>query len=255
RRIVHCPNDWANGLGIGLGSVQLRSALISPSGEYTVLKQAIALLALGLSACGGYKKALPPVEAPKQPAAPEVFKFSEKARQARLATVVFDLPIGHRYGAAAAGWDGSCHTRQPLVNTKGRFNYDVTKYTDLFSSAMKRHGYSVDEDVELFEGSKERVADLKVGARIIDATLNVCLPNSRNDLEAKGCAYLKVEWSVYSTIDKKLILTTTTEGSTHSEIESTVGEAGILRPAMAEALERLALDPKYRQVVDPPAAT
>ena len=101
-----------------------------------MLKQAMTLLILSLAACGGYKKALPPVEPAQQQIAPEVFKFSDKARQARLATVVFDLPIGHRYGEAASGWDGNCYNKQPLVTTKGRFNQDVTKYNDLFSSAM-----------------------------------------------------------------------------------------------------------------------
>jgi serine protease Do len=219
-----------------------------------MLKQAFTLFLLaGLCACGGYKKALPPVEPPQRRAAPEVFKFSDKARQTRLATIVFDLPMGHRYGEAASGYDGSCFNKQPLVNTKTRFQYDVSKYTDVFASVMKSHGYPVDDDVELFEGSKERVADLKVGARITDATLNLCYPDYRNDLKTKGSAYLKIEWSIYSTIEKRVVLVTATEGSTYTEIESTIGEAGILRPAMAEALEKLAVDPKYRQVVDPPA--
>jgi S1-C subfamily serine protease len=204
--------------------------------------------------CATYKKPLPEMAAEKPAASAQVFKFSEKARQARLAAMVFDLPIGHRYGEASAG-DGTCYFKQPMVNTKAHFNYDVTKYTDLFTSTMKKHGYPVDDKVELFENSKERVADLQIAGRIIDATLNACYPEYRNDLKAKGNAYLKIEWSVYSTLEKKVIFVATTEGSTYREVESNVGEPGILRPAVADALERLAVDPKYRQVIDPPEAT
>ena len=219
-----------------------------------MLKHSITLLTVGLCACGGYRKALPPVEPARISAAPVVYKFSDKARQTELATIVFDLPIGHRYGELAAGYDGSCFNRQPLVNTKARFHYDVGKYADLFTSVMKRHGYPVDDQVELFENSKERVADLKVGARIIDATLNACYYDvPRNELKARGSAYLKIEWSVFSTLEKKVVFATTTEGSTYSEVESTIGEPGILRPAVADALEKLAANRKYREIIDPPA--
>jgi len=140
------------------------------------------------------------------------------------------------------------------VNTKAQFQYEVGKYADLFSNIMKRHGYPVDDEVELFENSKERTADLHIGARIVDATLNACYPDSyKNELKARGSSYLKIEWSVFSTLEKKVVFVTTTEGSTYSEVESTIGEPGILRPAMAVALERLALDPKYRAIVDAPA--
>jgi S1-C subfamily serine protease len=213
------------------------------------------LFVQGLCACGGYKKALPPIQQPQQSLAPEVFKLSDKARRTRLVTIVFNLPIGHRYGEIGAGYDGTCYNRQPLVNTKAQFNYEVGKYADLFNNIMKKHGYPVDDEVELFENSKERVADLQVGARIVDATMNACYPDSyKNELKARGSSYLKIEWSVFSTLEKKVIYTTTTEGSTYSEVESTIGEAGILRPAVAVALEKLALDPKYRAIIDPPVA-
>ena len=221
-----------------------------------MLKRVSALFLIQVAcACASYKKPLPALAPAQAASAPQVFKFSDKARQTRLATIVFDLPMGHRYGEAAAGYDGHCMRKEPLVNTKGRFQYDVSKYADLFTSVMKSHGYPVDDEVELFENSKEHVADLKIGARITDATLNVCYPESyKNDLKATGSAYLKVEWSIYSTLEKKVVLVSRSEGSTYTDVESTIGEAGILRPALADALEKLAVDAKYRQIVDPPAS-
>jgi S1-C subfamily serine protease len=220
-----------------------------------MLKRALTLALMALLACAKtYKKDLPPV-APAQgtsASAPEVYKFSDKAHETRLAAIVFDLPVGYRYGEAAGGYYGGCRDKQPLVNTKGRFSFDTEKYVDLFNAIMKKHGYPVEDLTELFQDSKERVADLKIGARIVEATLNECYPDPRNNLKATGSAYLKIEWSVYSMLEKKVVLTTVTEGSTYSDVESSIGEAGLIRPAFADALERLARNSKYREVVDPP---
>ena len=111
-----------------------------------MLKRVSALFLIQVAcACASYKKPLPALAPAQAASAPQVFKFSDKARQTRLATIVFDLPMGHRYGEAAAGYDGHCMRKEPLVNTKGRFQYDVSKYADLFTSVMKSHGYLVDD--------------------------------------------------------------------------------------------------------------
>ncbi|HET7785639.1 MAG TPA: serine protease [Myxococcales bacterium] len=206
-----------------------------------------------LCACATYKKPLPVLKDTVRPnARPVVFKLSERARQARLDTIVFNLPMGYRYGEAANG--GSCNHKQPFVNTKPSFELAMGRYADVFGNVMRKHGYPVENDVEMFKDTNERVADLRVGARITEATLNECFPSYDNDLKAVGSAYLKIEWSVYSALEKKIVFTTTTEGTTYGEVESSVGEPGIIRPALADAIERLALVPSYRNVIDPPAA-
>jgi S1-C subfamily serine protease len=216
----------------------------------------IAPLFVVLCACATtYKHPLPEVAPLGAAPAPEVFKLSDKARQTKLATIVFDLPMGHRYGESAWGFHGNCSKKEPLVNTDGPFNLDTKKYSDVFSAAMKRHGYAVESEVELFKDSLERVADLQVGARIVAATVNECYPNvSDNKLKVVGNAYLKIEWSVYSILEKKVLFTTTTEGSTYTDIESAMGQAGLLRPALSDAAEKLAMNRGYREVIDPPTA-
>jgi len=217
-----------------------------------MLKAMPFVLMLGVGACATYKKPLPAM-APAAPAAkPVVFKLTDRARQARLVTIVFDLPVGYRYGEVAGG--SRCTTKQPLVNTKGSFELEAKRYADVFNDVMRKHGYPAESGAELFKDSKERVADLQVGARIVEAVLNECYPDYRNDLNAVGSAYLKIEWSVYSSIDRKVIFVATTEGSTYGEVDSIVGEAGIVRPALADASERLAMSPGYREVIDPAKA-
>ncbi len=208
---------------------------------------AICALAAG---CASYKKALPQISAPRPAESKEVFQLSDRAKQARLVTIMFNLPMGYRYGEAAVG-RGCRDRREPLTNTKPSFQLSIDSYADVFSGVMRRHGYPVGDDVEMFKDTSERIADLRVGARIVEAALNECYPTLGNDLKAVGSAYLKVEWSVYSTLEKKVVFTYTTEGSTYGEIESAIGEPGIIRPALGDAAERLALAPAYRELIDP----
>jgi hypothetical protein len=163
-----------------------------------MLSKVAPLLSI-LVACAGdtYKKSLPAVPPLQRTGAP--YELSASAREAQLTAVIFDLPIGYAMGETASGYYGSCNRKRPMVNAAGRFELESKKYTDVFNAVMKKRGYAVEEQVELFKNSKERVADLKVGARVVDAALNECYPNlAENSLKASGSAYLKIEWSVYS---------------------------------------------------------
>jgi S1-C subfamily serine protease len=99
------------------------------------------------------------------------------------------------------------------------------------------------------------VADYQIAARIVEITINECYDHiDQSKLLARGDAYLKIEWSAYSALEKKVVFTTTTEGSTGGQIESDVGQIGIMRAALADAADRLALADDYRAAIDPPAA-
>jgi len=181
-----------------------------------------------------------------------LFSFSDNARQTRFAAFAVDLPPDHAFGEAATGV-GNCRNKSLMTNSRDHFHFAHSDFADVFDAIMKRHGYPVEDAVELFPGSKVRTADLDVGARIVDAITNECYPGvGTRPFFVVGDAYLKIEWSVFSRLEKKVILTVTTEGSTYTQVESEIGYRGIVRPAFADALERLATDPKYRDVVDPP---
>ncbi len=103
-----------------------------------MLKAVPFLLLVGLGACATYKKPLPAVAPAASAANPVVFKFTDRARQARLVRIVFDLPVGYRYGEAAGG--SRCTMKQPLVNTKGSFEFETNRYADVFNDVMRKHG-------------------------------------------------------------------------------------------------------------------
>jgi serine protease Do len=215
---------------------------------------AVSLVTAGLCGCVSYVRPLPPVAPASAPAA-QAFTLSARARKVALKAIVVDLPVGHVFGEIAWGYSGSCHRNEQLINTQGRFDLELKNYRDVFASVMAKRGYSVDDELEIFRDTKEHAADLLIAAKVVDAGLNECFPNWDGDrLRVKGTAYLKVAWSVYSPIEKKIVFTTTTEGSTYAEIESNVGEPGLLRVALADSTEKLARDPRFKDVVDPPAA-
>ena len=164
-----------------------------------------------------------------------------------------DLPVGYEFGESNWGMFGACTRRIPIVNREGRFFLENGLYGDVFYAVMKMHGYPVDDQIELFSNSKERVAELQVAGRIVELKRNDCYPNKTGD-EAliHGSAYLKIEWSIYSTLEKKVIAVIPTEGSTYKEVESRLDQLGYLRIALADAVQRLAISARYREVVDPP---
>ena len=184
--------------------------------------------------------------APVSPVAP--FHFSDHARQTKLTAVVFDAPLGQSLGEFSYG--SGCTRRDPRVNVDGRVDLDAARYQDVFNDAMKRHGYPVDDQIEIFRNTKAHVADLLVAARILTAQINECFANPGNSFHLIGNVYLKVEWSVYSMIESKTIFTLVTEGSTNGDLPSSIGESGLLRVALGDAAERLALQASYRQMID-----
>lgn len=213
----------------------------------------LAVLAMICSAsCVTYRNSIPQITHLTDAELNQTWQLSAHARQVRLATLIVDLPLGYDMGESDVGVDGACTMRSLVINRDGRVAFDHPLYTEAFYSVMKAHGYPVDDRPELFEGSKDRIADLQVAGRIVELKLNDCRPNAGYKGVIHGSAYLKVEWSIYSMLEKKVIATIATEGSTYQEVETPLSRPGYLRVAVADAVHRLALSSHYREAIDPP---
>ena len=127
-----------------------------------------------------------------------------------LQTIVIDLPAGYGYGQFAVGHQ--CLKSLRLVNTEGAFEVETRRYTDVFNKKMRAHGYPVNAELVLFKGAEEKLPDLKVAARVVEMNLNYCEPNLEDQLKVNGNAYMKIAWSVFSNLEKKVVFTATTEG-------------------------------------------
>src|SRR5712675_1535617 len=67
----------------------------------------LGLLAfLGSGACVSFRKPVPVLTPPSAVETSEVYRFSDKARQVRLTTIVADLPFGYEFGEQTWGQGG-----------------------------------------------------------------------------------------------------------------------------------------------------
>lgn len=206
-----------------------------------------AIVALVACACAGPHKQ----EVKLKPIArPPAFTLSANARLSKLQAIVIDLPIGYRMGEASAG-SSACTESRPLINKSNAFDLKTDSYEDVFNTAMKKYGYPVDDQIEIFKDTKEHAADVRVAARVIAAQFNECYRHYGDENRVEGNAYLKIDWSLYSVLEKKVIGHFVTEGATPGDVKSEIGEAGIIRVAFGDAAERLALTSAYRATIDP----
>lgn len=88
-----------------------------------------------------------------------------------------------------------------------------------------------------------------VGAKIIDATLDIYYETFFQDFsEANSEGTISVEWQVFDTIDRKVILKMTTEGSAKTTEQSTA-IAAALGMAYENALLKLLASDEFRKLV------
>lgn len=213
----------------------------------------LATLCIPLFACAGtrYEKPLPPIPRISEADLAKKFSFVD-GRDLTLAAVAFDLPADYILGQTSYGLDGVCTEAEASVNSRRWFGAELKYFTDIFADVMRQHGYPVDPGTTVFPGG--RPEELRVGARVVEAVCNFCTPRliDRNARKI-GNAYLKIAWSVYSNLERKVVFEITTEGTTYSKIESKLGLEGLLRVAFADAAQRLALSEGYRALLTPAA--
>lgn len=100
----------------------------------------------------------------------------------------------------------------------------------------------------MFEDERTQ-AELFVGAKIVDATLDIYYETFFQDFsEANSEGTISVEWQVFDTIDRKVILKMTTEGSAKTTEQSTA-IAAALGMAYENALLKLLASNEFRKLV------
>src|SRR5207247_845683 len=98
----------------------------------------------------------------------------------------------------------------------GYVNFTDQDFNQRFREELEAANYEVVGDPDaLFDDPSSWKAELLVAGLVTDLKLNVHYPNSglNNLTKSRGTAYLKVEWQIYSRLDRKVALKVTTEGS------------------------------------------
>ncbi len=131
----------------------------------------------------------------------------------------------------------------------GRVLARDVEFTDIFYGEMKALNFNIvgDPNKMFASQSDDRVqADYLIGGQIEKIAMRVCLDQNvwtglpRGTVSGNGA--VTVLWQVFSTIDRKVVYETTTEGAGKLEQGVSGGEMVILQEAFAGAVRNLAAD-------------
>lgn len=165
-----------------------------------------------------------------------------------LETLDIDVTRGTVLGQTAASWNG-CANARPLVYQAQYAHLDKQGYDGTFREVMREARIPV-EALPRFAGEEVAKADLRLAATIHDLLVNICFPEIGIDAHhAIGNAFVSIEWSVFSPLERKVIYSVTTKGRSADQAESRVGEAGIIGEAFGNSLKRLLNDPGFVAVL------
>jgi S1-C subfamily serine protease len=134
----------------------------------------------------------------------------------------------------------------------GRTDISNEELTDIFKDELEKAKYKViGTSDSLFEDPADWKADLLVGGIIKEIQMNVCFPKGGffNYSTVKGECYIKVNWQVYSRMDRKVIFETTTEGFHNQDSQCDGGTNVLVHDAFAVAINNLIADKGFHQTV------
>jgi serine protease Do len=201
----------------------------------------LVLLAVAVAACANHKKALPDVPPPAAEKKPDF--AGRSPRMVSLDSLNIDISPGTHLGELKAGWVGSCTNPRPLTYKHGMVKLSTTNYRSMFKDVMQASGIPVEQPAR-FTGEEVKKADLNFAGTIQEMALNACFPQLGKDQSyAIGEAYLKVEWSVFSPVERKVVYSATTQGRSPTAFETRLADDGLIAEAMRDSLVRFLAQP------------
>jgi S1-C subfamily serine protease len=140
------------------------------------------------------------------------------------------------FGGAKQTWNG------------GQQEQKVGPYMDVLRPQMQGAGFKVDGDPDNVFEQTASTADLQLAAVINDFYLDVCLPmvGYGNSSTIKGSANMRVQWQLYSTIQKTVVARIDTVGEAHFKDATQGGVAALTMAAFKDNVNSLAASATFR---------
>jgi len=164
--------------------------------------------------------------------------------------IVVKLDRGQPVGKIGEGV--LCVNAGDLTWGGGRLNWSGDELTEVFQQELHKANYEVVGDPDaLFEDHSAWKAELLVAGLVKDLQANVCYPwaGYGNYSKAKGEAWMKVDWQIYSRLDREVIYETTTEGTGMAEKASNAAAQDIYFNAFSVATRNLLADKGFYELV------
>lgn len=207
---------------------------------------AVAIISAALlSACG-----TPAVIKNVQDRNVEDLKAAESSKPIQFTKVVVKLKRGEHVGAMQAGL--VCVPQSDLTWKGGRISIDSDEFTDAFKEELEKFAFKTVGDTNaLFEDPSTWKSEILVAGLVKDLKANICYPMAGfgNFSSAKGEAFLKVDWQIYSKLDRSVVHSVTTEGASKDNEAVAGGDTVAVLNAFSQATRNLLADAKFRDLV------
>lgn len=168
----------------------------------------------------------------------------------QLSKVVVRMKRGEHIGALQAGL--LCVGQGELNWRGGRMSLDSDEFTEAFKEELEKYSFkTVGDTSALFEDPSSWKAEILIAGLVKDLKANICYPMGGfgNFNSSKGEAFVKVDWQIYSKLDRAVVHTVTTEGSFKASEASNGGSETIVLNAFSQAARHLLADNKFREIV------
>ena len=157
-------------------------------------------------------------------------------------------------GQPIGAWQGGilCVPNGPITWKGGRVNIDSDEFTEAFQDELKKFNFqTVGDTSALFEDPSTWKSEILVAGLVTDLKTNVCYPMAGfgDYTNSKGDAYIKVEWQIYSKLDRKVVHTLFAEGDGKQTEAIQGGNENAILNAFAESVQALLADGKFRKIV------
>lgn len=177
----------------------------------------------------------------------EPFKASADSKPIEFSRIVVKLKRGQHIGALQGGL--FCMSEAELFWKGGRMSVDSDDFTDAFKEGLEKYSFkAVGDKSTVFEDKSTWKSEILVAGMVRDLQANICYPN-RGRASSKGEAYIKVDWEIYSKLDKAVVHTVRTEGAGRTESAVPAGNTTAVLNAFAQATRNLLADEKFREIV------
>ena len=210
---------------------------------------ALALLGLFISLLGGC--AVPEVKQAAVKTALDI-PSGKDARPIQFKRIVVRLRRGEVFGKSLAGIFCFPQPGGDLTWQGGRVTLSSDDFTDVFREELQKYNYPIVGNPDaLFEDPSEWKAELLVAGIIRKMEANICYPQAGfgNFRNSKGEAWIRVDWQIYSRLDRKVIHEVSTEGSFKSEQAKDGGSLDLLMNAFSIAVQNLLADSGFHKLV------
>ena len=167
-----------------------------------------------------------------------------QTRTLQFLRLVNNFPKGETVGDVRFGV--LCLPGKKLELQDGRVTLNETELAERFNQELEKAKYQVERmaPAGLFEPQGQSRADFLVVGLIEKLQINACSPLSDfgNWRDAKGGAYIKMQWQIFGRLDRKVVYEVSTEGSFFTDSSVLGGIPVLISNAFASATQNLMAD-------------